>query len=67
MRVVLLLVITLALTGCGTTLAERLQLYGAGATLLGHPEVGVPLDVLGRRMEGRASETLALHNKHTSK
>lgn len=45
--------ISLILTACGTTRGERLQLYGAAADIAGHPEIGVPLAALGRRLDAK--------------
>lgn len=41
------------LTGCGTTRAQRLQIYGTAVTAAGHPAVGVPLALLGKAKEAR--------------
>lgn len=41
------------LASCGTTRGERLQLYGAAAQIAGHPEIGVPLAAIGRRLDAK--------------
>lgn len=51
--------IALFLTACGTTRGERLQLYGSAATLAGHPEIGVPLASVGRRLDAKQPKEVA--------
>ncbi len=41
----------LLLCGCGTTRAQRLQIYGIVLDAAGFPQYGAPLGVIGRTLE----------------